>query len=60
MIYNQKEHEKWQKKAETDIACVLVLADFEMRKHAFLHRYVLDGVECAVVPLNTQHVGLVS
>ena len=45
MIYNQKEHEKWQKKAETDMTCVLVLAEFEMRKHAFLHRYVLDGVE---------------
>ena len=34
--YNQKSHEQWKKRAETDIACVLVLADFEMRKSAFL------------------------
>ena len=26
--------------AETDIACVLVLADFEYRKHAFLKGYL--------------------
>ena len=35
-MYNQKEHEKWQNRGETDIACVLVLADFEMRKRMFL------------------------
>ena len=35
--YNQKSHEQWKKRAETDIACVLVLADFEMRKSAFLN-----------------------
>ena len=35
-MYNQKPHEKWQQRAETDIACVLVLADFEMRKRVFL------------------------
>jgi Fe-S cluster biosynthesis and repair protein YggX len=34
MIYNQKEHEKW--KADTKHATVLVLADFEHRKRAFL------------------------
>ena len=44
LIYNQKEHEKWKKKAETDIACLLVLAEFEMRKSAFLHRFFV-GVE---------------
>jgi hypothetical protein len=42
MIYNQKEHEKWQKKAETDMSCVLVLAEFEMRKHNFLRGYSLE------------------
>ena len=36
MVYNQKTHEQWKKRAETDIACVLVLADFEMRKRMFL------------------------
>jgi hypothetical protein len=35
--YNQKTHEQCKKRAETDIACVLVLADFEMRKSAFLN-----------------------
>jgi hypothetical protein len=37
LTYNQQEHEKWIKRAETDIACVLVLADFEWRKKAFLN-----------------------
>ncbi|MDD3019813.1 MAG: hypothetical protein PHX61_02380 [Alphaproteobacteria bacterium] len=36
LVYNQQEHEKCNKQAETDIACVLVLADFEWRKRAFL------------------------
>ena len=35
--YKQKSHEQWKKRAETDIACVLVLADFEYRKYAFLN-----------------------
>ena len=38
--YNQKTHEQWKKRAETDIACVLVLADFEYRKHAFLKGFL--------------------
>jgi hypothetical protein len=37
ITYNQKEHEKWKKQAETDMACVLALADFEHRKRAFLN-----------------------
>ena len=35
--YNQKTHEQCKKRAETDLACVLVLADFEHRKYAFLN-----------------------
>ena len=39
-IYNQKSHEQWKKRAETDIACVLVLADFEYKKRAFLKGFL--------------------
>jgi hypothetical protein len=38
--YNQKSHERWKKRAETDIACVLVLAEFEHRERAFLKGYL--------------------
>jgi hypothetical protein len=37
LTYNQKEHERWKIKAETGMACILVLADFEWRKIAFLN-----------------------
>jgi hypothetical protein len=36
MIYNRKEHEKWIARSKTDPACVLVLADFEHKRIAFL------------------------
>jgi hypothetical protein len=35
--YNQKTHEQWKKRAETDLTCMLVLADFDHRKYAFLN-----------------------
>ncbi len=40
MTYNQKEHEKWIEQSKTNMACVLVLADFEFKKRAFL-----DGID---------------
>jgi hypothetical protein len=36
LTYNQKEHERWKIKAETDMACILVLADFEWKKGLFM------------------------
>jgi hypothetical protein len=39
MIYNQKEHEKWIARSKTDPACVLVLADFQHKRFAFIKGY---------------------